>query len=69
MFLEMILKKKIILILSVFLFLGCRLDSTAILTGAGEKYLENKQIEGADRVVRCRKYSNGDIVCTEKRYD
>ena len=46
-------------------FLGCKLDSTQILTGAGERYLENRQLENADRVVRCREYSNGDVVCTE----
>ena len=55
---------KLISIISMFFIIGCEMNE-AFLTGVAEGIHKQQQINEADRVVRCKKYYSGDVVCTE----
>ena len=44
--------------------ISCEMNS-AFLAGVAEGIHKQQQIDSADRVVRCKKYYSGDVVCTE----
>ena len=54
----------LIIIISMFFVVGCEMNK-AFLAGVAEGIHKQQQIDSADRVVRCKKYYSGDVVCTE----
>ena len=48
----------------MFFVVGCEMNK-AFLAGVAEGIHKQQQIDAADRVVRCKKYYSGDVVCTE----
>ena len=56
--------KKLSFLFYIFLLIGCEMNS-AFLAGVAEGIHKQQQINDADRVVKCKKYYSGDVVCTE----
>ena len=48
----------------MFFIISCEMNE-AFLTGVAEEIHKQQQINEADRVVKCKKYYSGDVVCTE----